>query len=72
MFRFFRPNEAGKMQFVQDTGQSTVDSLNNVRREASRHFWNKNKEYLGAKIEELGTSSKIKNIRNLYMGHHWL
>jgi len=39
---------------------------NNVRHEASRHFRNKKKGYLKAKIEELHTYSKIKNIRDLY------
>ena len=48
------------MQWVQDPSQSIVDSLNNVRREASRHFRNKKKAYLKAKIEELETNSKIK------------
>ena len=40
--------------------------MNNVRRDASRHFRNKKKAYLKAKIEELETNSKIKNIRDLY------
>jgi len=35
-----------KMQCVQDPSQSNVDNLNNIRREASRHFRNKKKEYL--------------------------
>jgi hypothetical protein len=39
--------------------QSNVDNLNNVRRDASRHFRNKKKAYLKAKIEELETTSKI-------------
>ena len=56
-----------KMRWVQDPTQSNVDNLNNVRREASRHFRNK-KGYLEAKIEELETNSKIKNIRDLDMG----
>jgi hypothetical protein len=34
----------------------------------SRHFRNKKKAYLKAKIQELETSSKIKNIRDLYRG----
>ena len=42
------------------------DNLNSVRREASRHFRNKKKAYLKAKIEDLETHSKIKNIRDLY------
>jgi len=54
------------MQWVQNPSQSNVDSLNNVRREASRHFRNKKKEYLRAKTEELENNSKIKNIRELY------
>ena len=56
------------MQWIQDTGQSNVDILNNVRREVSRHFRDKKKAYLRAKIEELETSSKIQNIRDLYRG----
>ena len=56
------------MQWVTDPSQRNVDNLNNVRREASRHFRNKNKAYLKAKIEDLETNSKIKNIRDLYRG----
>ena len=48
--------------------QSSVDILNNVRREVSRHFRDKKKAYLRAKIEELETNSKIQNIRDLYRG----
>jgi hypothetical protein len=44
---------------------NNVDSLNNVRCEASKHFRNKKKIYLKAKIEQLETNSK-KNIRDLY------
>jgi hypothetical protein len=44
--------------------------LNNVRREASRHFRNKKKEYLKDKIKETATNSKNKNIRNLHRGIH--
>ena len=32
-----------KMQWIHDLSRSNVDSLNNVRRDASRHFRNKNK-----------------------------
>jgi hypothetical protein len=41
------------MQWVQDPNQSNIDNPNNVRREASRHFRNKRKGYLKAKIDEL-------------------
>jgi hypothetical protein len=41
------------MQWIHDLSQNNVDNnLNNVRREASRHFRNK-KAYMKAKIEEL-------------------
>ena len=56
------------MQWVQDPCQSNVDNLNSVRREVSRHFRNKKKEYMRAKIEELEANSKIHNIRDLYRG----
>jgi len=56
------------MQWLQDRNQSNVDNLNNIRHSPSRHFRNKNKEYLKAKIDELETNSKIKNIRDLYKG----
>ena len=52
-----------KKQRLQDPDQSNVDNLNNVRCEASRHFRNKNNEYLKANIDELETNSKLKNIR---------
>jgi hypothetical protein len=44
------------------------DTLDNIRREAGRHFRNKKKEYLKDKIDELATNSKNKNIRDLYRG----
>jgi hypothetical protein len=48
--------------------QSNLDNLNNARHEATRHFRNKKGEYLKAKINELETNSKNKNIRELYRG----
>jgi hypothetical protein len=42
--------------------------LNNLRREASRHFRNKKREYLKNKVIELTTNNKNKNIRDLYRG----
>jgi hypothetical protein len=46
------------MQWVQDPNRSNLDNPNNVRLEGS----NEKKEYLKAKINELQTISKIKNI----------
>ena len=56
------------MQLIQDSSRSNVDDLNNVRRNVSRHFRNKKKAYLKAKIEELETNSKVNNVRDLYRG----
>jgi len=56
------------MQWIQDPSQSNVDNLNNVTSDASRHFRNKKKAYLKAKIEELETNSKINNVRDFYRG----
>ena len=56
------------MRWIHDSSQSNVDKLNNVRRDATRHFRIKKKAYLKAKIEELETNSKIINIRDLYGG----
>jgi hypothetical protein len=38
-----------KLQWLQDPNKINCDNLNNVRREASRHFRNKNREYLKPK-----------------------
>ena len=48
-----------------DPSQSIVDNLNNVRREASRHFRNKKKLYLKSKIEELESNINIKIIKGI-------
>ena len=65
---FLDQMKQAKMQWLQDPNQSNVYNLNHVRSKANRHSRNKKKEYLKAKIEELETNSKIKNIRDLYMG----
>jgi len=56
------------MQWLQDPNQSNVDTVNNVRREAVRHFRKGKKEYMKAKSDELETNSKIDNTRDLYRG----
>jgi hypothetical protein len=43
-------------------------NLSNVRREASRHFRNKKREYLKVRINLIELNSKNKNIRDLYRG----
>jgi hypothetical protein len=55
-----------KLQWLQDQSEINVDNLNNVRRETSRHFKNKKREYLKDKINELAMNSIEKNIRDMY------
>jgi hypothetical protein len=57
-----------KLQWLQDPSKINGDNLNNVRREASRHFRSKKRKYLKDKINELATNSKNKNIRDLCRG----
>jgi hypothetical protein len=48
--KFLDQRKQAKMQCLQNPNQSNIDHLNNVRREASRHFRDKKKEFLKAKI----------------------
>jgi hypothetical protein len=57
-----------KLQWLQDPSEINGDNLNNERPEASRYFRNKKREYLKDKINDLATSSKNENIRDLYRG----
>ena len=56
------------MQWLEDPNPSYVDNLITERCEARRHFRKKEKEQFKAKIDELETNIKIKNIRDLYRG----
>ena len=51
-------SKRSKMQWIKDPSQSNVHILNNVRREVSRHFRNKDNGYLRTKIEKLTVGSK--------------
>jgi hypothetical protein len=55
-----------KLQWLQDPSEINGNNLKIIRREASRYFRNKKREYLKDKIDELATNSKNKNIRYLY------
>jgi hypothetical protein len=44
------------------------DNLRNVRRDASRRFGNKKREYLKGKITDIELNSTNKNIKDLYKG----
>jgi len=63
---FLDQRKQAKIQWIQDPSQSNVDNLNNVRCNATRHFRNKKKAYLKAKIEKLETNSKVNKVRDLY------
>jgi tRNA A37 threonylcarbamoyladenosine dehydratase len=51
------------LQWLQDPSEINGDNLNNIRREASRLFGNKKREYLKEKIADIATNCKNKNIR---------
>jgi hypothetical protein len=53
---------------LQDPSVLNEDNLSNVRRETSRHFRNKKREYLKEKINEFELNSNNKNITYLYRG----
>jgi hypothetical protein len=53
---------------VAGPSEANEDNLSDVRREASRHFRNREREYLKDKINELESNGKNKNIRDLCRG----
>jgi hypothetical protein len=57
-----------KLQWLQDPSEASEDTLSDVRREASRHFRKKEREYLEDKLNELESNSKNKCIRDMYRG----
>jgi hypothetical protein len=63
--RFLHQRKQVKSQWLLDPKQSNIDNLKNVRREASRHFRNKKKEYLKVKTDELKVTLRQKNIRDV-------
>jgi hypothetical protein len=53
---------------LQNPSQINGDNLRHLRRETSRTFRKKKREYVKGKINELQTNSKKKHIRDLYRG----
>jgi hypothetical protein len=49
-----------KLQRLQDPSEINGNNLNNGRHEASRHFGNKEREYLKNKINEFGMNKNIR------------
>jgi hypothetical protein len=68
--KLLHQRKKAKLQWLQYPSEVNGDNLNNVRREASRHFKNKEREYMKDKINELATNSKNKNNRDLYRRIH--
>jgi len=50
MYMFLDERKQAEMQWVQDPSQSNVDNMNNVRREACRHFRNKKRNIWKLKL----------------------
>jgi hypothetical protein len=57
-----------KLEWLQDPSEVNEDNLSDQRREVSRHFREKKREYLKYKINELESNSRNKNISDLYRG----
>jgi hypothetical protein len=51
---------------LQDPSEVNEGNLGNIRREASRHFRNKEREYLKDKINELLSKRKNEDFTDLY------
>jgi hypothetical protein len=60
--------EASRLNYSGYRTQVNKVNLSDVRRETSRHFRNKKREYLKDKINEIELNSKSRNIRYLYRG----
>ena len=63
--QFLDERRQAKIQWVHDPTHKNVNHVKNVKHEASRHFRNKKRVCLTAKINELETYTKNKNIRDL-------
>jgi hypothetical protein len=57
-----------KLQWLQDPSEVNENNLSNVRRDTSRHFRNKKREYLKDRINKYESNGRKKNIRDLYRG----
>jgi hypothetical protein len=55
-----------KLQWLQNPNKINRGNLKNLKRETSRMFRKKQREYVKGKINEFETNNKNKNIRDLY------
>jgi hypothetical protein len=66
MLKIIRPKETSQIAVVTGSNRINGNKLKNKRRESSRHFRNKKRQYMKDKINELARSSKSKNVREIY------
>jgi hypothetical protein len=66
MFRIIRSKNTSQIAMITGSKRNKFVKSENIRRETSRHFGNKKREYRKDQLDELTTNSKIKNIRELY------
>jgi hypothetical protein len=66
--RFLDRRKQATAQWLQHPNHNHVGNMNKLRLGDSRHFRKGNREYLTAKVDELETNSKVKNIRCLFGG----
>jgi hypothetical protein len=57
-----------KLQLLQDPNIVHEDNFRNIKRDASRRFRNKEREYLKGKITDIEFNSKNKTISDLFRG----
>jgi hypothetical protein len=60
VLKIIDPRKQDKLPWLRNPNEINGDNLNNVRREASRHFRNKKKEYLKDKINEMQRTIKTR------------
>jgi hypothetical protein len=53
-------SKQAKSRWLQVPREINGNNLNNIRREARRHFRNRKREYLKDKVEELATTSRTR------------
>jgi len=58
--RLLDQRKQAKIQWLRDPNQSNVDNLNNVSRDASRHFSKEKKENLRAKMMNMKITLRSK------------
>jgi hypothetical protein len=68
MLRIIRLKKRSQMAVGTGSKRNKWDDMNNIGCEASRHFGNKEKEYLKDKINELAMNTKNENIKDLNIG----